>query len=980
MLEVIVTSSVLILAILAVRAVFGEKLGMRMRYALWAVAALRLLLPFPLIPSGASVMNVVGVIQEQVQVREEHRGQARDPAGESLTAPQAGNGQREPQSETGAPYGAAQGEGPVSGSLQEEGTKEAAGGTVLPEGGVKRTEPERLVLEPQASSFDWLGLGRLLWLAGTLTTAALLCGANLRFHLRLKRRAEPVELPDFPLPVYRVEGLPSPCLYGLFRPAVYLTPESFAGERRLRHILTHEYTHYRHGDHLWALARAVCVAGYWFHPLVWLAAALSKRDCELACDEGTLQRLGEGERIAYGNTLVELISGKRGSLLCGATTMTASGRNLKRRLGLIVKKPRRYAAALGAALVLVLCTVSCTFTGASASGEVNGLKLTEKLFQSGVRAGLVLEGRTVAVDLPEQEREQVSSLLDRPFLPVKDAPALEEYRLTLDLGDGSALLTASYGAEGPAFDGFCLTQNGEDRWYEAVGGDAAETSLPEALRQAFIRALLRQDGLESEPEPPVVGTDVGNGPESEKDYDWCAWNLLENYLTACKELNPAYAMALEKYEIASVDPYSASGSNTAGSGEFQFRARTYVKPWDTYATAWGSRDGAQGTAEGREGWITVDWDLRLEQSGGSWTCTGDLYGQSQDNAGSLTVNGFLQSLDQEKRVLMVYPADAEADELLGERCRFFVTEDTELVGLDGAALAWEDLKEKQRVTVAFDRFLEYNPIRANAGRVTVDPEQGTMLTREETEAKLAGLVKNGGPNFRLTMADGTEYSHPIAEWLSEDVWKSWLSEYHWSQFLGRMDRAPSEYRMDLASGDGETRLTVYAGAEQMDKEYVEFERYGKQEIWILTPRSGAGVPAWKALREKFDSTVPSAEITLPEVEGEAPEDTARRYLEEQLSHWNDGHVPGDERRINGYAVVKVTVEEVREDRFLCGCVYSLEPEVYDSMYLWAGNTKEDPERSGWLKMARQYRFDLEDGVWRLTSAGTGGVTLDDRIA
>ena len=36
------------------------------------------------------------------------------------------------------------------------------------------------------------------------------------------------------------------------------------------------------------------------------AAVLSKRDCELACDEGALLLLGEQERIGYGKTLLSI--------------------------------------------------------------------------------------------------------------------------------------------------------------------------------------------------------------------------------------------------------------------------------------------------------------------------------------------------------------------------------------------------------------------------------------------------------------------------------------------------------------------------------------------------------------------------------------------------------------------------------------------------------------------------------------------------
>ncbi|MEI3363004.1 MAG: M56 family metallopeptidase [Oscillospiraceae bacterium] len=77
-------------------------------------------------------------------------------------------------------------------------------------------------------------------------------------------------------------------------------------------MLAHEETHARHFDPLWSLLRVVCLAVYWFHPLVWAAAAASKTDCELACDEAVLARLNAEERIAYGRTLLALIPVRRG--------------------------------------------------------------------------------------------------------------------------------------------------------------------------------------------------------------------------------------------------------------------------------------------------------------------------------------------------------------------------------------------------------------------------------------------------------------------------------------------------------------------------------------------------------------------------------------------------------------------------------------------------------------------------------------------
>ena len=57
MTEVLVSSTVLILALAALRWLLRGKIDPRLQYALWLLAALRLLLPVPLVSSPVSVMT-----------------------------------------------------------------------------------------------------------------------------------------------------------------------------------------------------------------------------------------------------------------------------------------------------------------------------------------------------------------------------------------------------------------------------------------------------------------------------------------------------------------------------------------------------------------------------------------------------------------------------------------------------------------------------------------------------------------------------------------------------------------------------------------------------------------------------------------------------------------------------------------------------------------------------------------------------------
>lgn len=66
MIEQFITSSILIASILAISFLMKKRLGPCIRYALWLLAAVKLLAPIPEFESPLSVMNAAGRIEERV--------------------------------------------------------------------------------------------------------------------------------------------------------------------------------------------------------------------------------------------------------------------------------------------------------------------------------------------------------------------------------------------------------------------------------------------------------------------------------------------------------------------------------------------------------------------------------------------------------------------------------------------------------------------------------------------------------------------------------------------------------------------------------------------------------------------------------------------------------------------------------------------------------------------------------------------------
>lgn len=339
MIDLIITSSVLILVVIAIRYALRGKISLRLQYALWLVVLVRLLMPVSIGESRISLMNMVeksatyGLAEQTLSEMQIYSDIIR---GSELSVDEA--------EKVGA------------GTLHE-----IQGYSAETDGGYKYnyifTDSLGTVLSR---------ILRPLWLVGIALVGLCLVISNLIFTKKVRRARKRIHVADIKLPVYVVDGLPTPCLFGLFFPSIYISPDVAQDETKLRHVLAHEETHYHHKDHIWSALRVVCLVVHWYNPLVWLAAMLSRRDGELACDEGTIIVIGEEDRIEYGRTLIGLTCERRNplDLLSTATTMTDGIRGIRERITLIAKKPKMLISALIAVLLVVAVVVGCTFTGA----------------------------------------------------------------------------------------------------------------------------------------------------------------------------------------------------------------------------------------------------------------------------------------------------------------------------------------------------------------------------------------------------------------------------------------------------------------------------------------------------------------------------------------------------------------------------------------------------------------------------------------
>jgi len=193
-----------------------------------------------------------------------------------------------------------------------------------------------------------LHIAAFIWAAGV--GLMLIYSAVSWLLLRIKVRASLRQQPR----VYICDNIQSPFVFGLFSPRIYV-PSGLDGES-LQHVLAHENAHIHRRDYLWKPLGYLLLSIHWFNPFMWVAYTLLCRDIERACDERVLAHIGDAGKAAYANALLECSTHRRQILTCPVAFGEVSVASRVKR-ALLYKKPAFWvvAVALAACCGTVVC-------------------------------------------------------------------------------------------------------------------------------------------------------------------------------------------------------------------------------------------------------------------------------------------------------------------------------------------------------------------------------------------------------------------------------------------------------------------------------------------------------------------------------------------------------------------------------------------------------------------------------------------------
>lgn len=363
MIGVMIQAAFLVAAILTMEKLFGEKLHAYVRYGLWLIVVLRLMIPVNLIQSPFSILRIVDEMTTRHVRTEGDTSYIYDT--EYDTERIGGASGMEDAEQAGREESADPG-------WQTDQNTEIKQNTGIDQN-AKLDAEESCVQNQEQGEYATVQTRNIIWavwVTGSLLAGSFFIWSYFLFRRSLRRKRKIYQgncegvLRRAHVPVYLVKGLESPCLAGFFRPAVYIGTEIDTDSDTFRYAVMHEQVHYLHGDHLWAVLRMLLVTLYWFHPFVWIAAAASARDGEIACDYGTTRRIGREERYAYSEMLLAFSQAKGGKRVYSYGTMLRPGKSeLKERILRLTetKKNRTWAGVLVVVCMIILA--GCALTG-----------------------------------------------------------------------------------------------------------------------------------------------------------------------------------------------------------------------------------------------------------------------------------------------------------------------------------------------------------------------------------------------------------------------------------------------------------------------------------------------------------------------------------------------------------------------------------------------------------------------------------------
>lgn len=327
LLQLILSSGLLIGLVLAVRTLFRKKLAPGVIYALWLIPLLRLLIPFtweiPVAGTAEQMMNApYELVSEWVGEKEENETVS---ISKDTVILEPGRNEETSVKKEEVP------EKPIEATKQKRTWK------------IPKIHVEKL----------WI----FLWVLGSISLGSLTVCQNRRLKKETASMKSAVSREGLTIRIS--EKISVPCLAGVFCPEILMPQTVFQDPQLYECALNHERAHYQKKDHLWTTLRILVCIVHWWNPLVWIAAKCAEEDAELACDARVLKDQTPEERRMYGYALLKILENaqEKKYRMCAATSLNGSKKSMKKRVTEIAKQTNTKKSVFVPILLVMLAAL-----------------------------------------------------------------------------------------------------------------------------------------------------------------------------------------------------------------------------------------------------------------------------------------------------------------------------------------------------------------------------------------------------------------------------------------------------------------------------------------------------------------------------------------------------------------------------------------------------------------------------------------------
>lgn len=413
-LRVSVFTGLVILALLLFFRRRGQKYAANLKYWVWILLTVRLLVPVPInltLPSQAAQIPVVRELASAPQVIQENQITEYDIV-------------------------------PVT----ELGTQEGEESTIAARASVDAVQS----VEPQAAETtdsrlpDMASVLAIVWAIGAVGFLAYHFLANLAFRRRVCRWGRPARDQALRTLVARakkntgvkgslrlliLKDAASPMVMGFFHPTLILPQERWDATE-LYYVLRHEMTHLRRKDVLYKFLLLLANGLHWFNPAVWLLRARACQDLEITCDMAVMDGATRDVRVRYCETIMATAERSARMGYGMASTFGSTKKSIMERFQEIFTAAERKKGTAVLVIVLLVAILGCCSIGiAASSGSPEPLpevSVVEEPAPAAASEGEesspaeALEQQESALERQEQEliREKGGMLMNNPHFDI----------------------------------------------------------------------------------------------------------------------------------------------------------------------------------------------------------------------------------------------------------------------------------------------------------------------------------------------------------------------------------------------------------------------------------------------------------------------------------------------------------------------------------------------------------------------------------